>query len=954
MRARDLCFSLGLFLLSIPSGMVSAMSTSKMPIRENPSDIFQKNVKKQLVKSCNGGGFQSILAEEARVSSLNNSAASSHANALWLNRQLIKWPFAATRKETARNDVRSDGAQFRLYASSKAQVIATPQSKVAGADATLVLDVFQGELSSDIQTRFKYVSAGIVLRVADADVIRLPALLKQQLILVKEDASGNVIDATRLQLAGALDDIYADAEKEALGVSVLAKETQFRLWAPTAQAVSVCIYDAGLGGVSELVDLAVDTHTGIWTYDVPRDLSGKYYTYLVDVFVPGAGLVRNRVTDPYSVSLTTDSKRSYIANLDNARLKPRDWDVHKNPVSEKVKAFTDMLIYELHVRDFSINDTSVSGAHRGKYLAFTESNSYGMRHLKALSKAGMTDVHLLPVFDFATVPERGCLSSKIAPSIDRKNLVPDSETPQAIVSKVKQRDCFNWGYDPLHYTAPEGSYATDAADGARRIVEFRQMVAALHGIGLRVGMDVVYNHTSASGQHEKSVLDRIVPGYYHRLNANGEVEKSTCCDNTATENKMMAKLMIDSVVTWAREYKIDSFRFDLMGHQPRAAMEALQRRLKAETGRNIQLIGEGWNFGEVADGAHFVQASQLSLNGSGVGTFSDRARDAVRGGGAADSGEVMVKRKGFINGAASLCDQIEAARIADMVRVGLAGSIRDYPLKTYQDKIIPLSRIDYAGQPAGYVSQPNEVVNYVENHDNQTLFDINVYKLPINTSREDRARVQVLALAINMFSQGIAYFHAGGELLRSKSLDRNSFDSGDWFNRIDWRARDNYFGIGSPMKADNGNDYHLIKPLLANASIKPTATEIAWTRDAFFDLLNIRASTSLFRLRSAEDIASRLTFYNTGSTQNPALLVGHLNGVGYEGATFRELIYFVNVDSAAQIIRIDALAGRAFHLHPVHLANTAADKRIQREARVDLRKGEFHVPARSAVVFVVD
>jgi pullulanase-type alpha-1,6-glucosidase len=613
------------------------------------------------------------------------------------------------------------------------------------------------------------------------------------------------------------------------------------------------------------------------------------------------------------------------------------------------------VIYELHVRDFSINDPTVPAAHRGKYTAFGHAGSRGMRHLQMLSAAGMTDVHLLPVFDFATVPEAGCVTPDIAPPA-----TPDSEAPQAAVSAAKERDCFNWGYDPLHYTAPEGSYATSAADGARRVIEFRQMVAALQRIGLRVGMDVVYNHTSASGQHDKSVLDRIVPGYYQRLNASGVVERSTCCDNTATENLMMGKLMVDSVVTWAREYGIDSFRFDLMGHQPRPVMEELKARLSVATGRDIQLIGEGWNFGEVAGGARFVQASQLSLNGSGIGTFSDRGRDAVRGGGAADNGEAMIRRQGYINGlvydrnalAGADASAAELLRTADTVRVGLAGSLRDYPLMTYRDEIMPLARIDYAGQPAGYVSEPAEVVNYVENHDNQTLFDINVYRLPVTTSRADRARVQILGLAINAFSQGVAYFHAGGEMLRSKSLDRNSYDSGDWFNRLDWSGRDNYFSTGLPPKGDNGGDYPLMRPLLTNAAMRPTAADIAWTRDAFRDLLKIRASSTLFRLRTAQDIQSRLRFFNVGSRQIPTVLAAQLNGEGYPGAGFREMVYLINVDKVAHDIAAPEGKAKKFTLHPVHASSMAADQRVRREARYDVATRTFHVPPRSAVVFV--
>jgi pullulanase-type alpha-1,6-glucosidase len=697
-----------------------------------------------------------------------------------------------------------------------------------------------------------------------------------------------------------------------------------------------------------------DGVTGTWSASHAADLSGKYYKYLVDVFVPGVGIVRNRVTDPYAISLTTDSRRSYIADLDTAKLKPTGWN--NTPAPQKVQAQTDMVVYELHVRDFSINDSSVSAAHRGKYLAFTESSSNGMKHLKALSDAGLTDVHLLPVFDLASIPEAGCVTPAVPDA-----QAPDSEAQQGSVMASAAGDCFNWGYDPYHFNAPEGSYATDAADAAVRVLEFRQMVQALHGAGLRVGMDVVYNHTAASGQNEKSVLDRIVPGYYHRLNAAGVVERSTCCDNTATENMMMGKLMIDSAVLWATHHKIDSFRFDLMAHQPRAVMQALQTRVNQAVGRAVNLIGEGWNFGEVADGARFVQASQLSLNGSGIGTFSDRGRDAVRGGRAGDSGEALIKNQGYINGlvydrnalANASTPVSELMQTADLVRVGLAGSIRDYAMTTYLDTSKTLQQIDYSGQAAGYAGQPGEVVNYVENHDNQTLFDINAYKLPVTTSREDRMRVQMLGAAINTFSQGVAYFHAGMDTLRSKSMDGNSYDSGDWFNRLDWNYNDNYFGSGVPPKGDNGSIYGLIKPLLANPDIKPTATEIALARDMFRDLLKLRASSTLLRLRSADDIKARLKFFNTGSTQNPTLLVGHLDGVGYPGAGFRELLYFVNVDKIAHDLLVPSEKGKPYVLHPVHLAKDAADKGPTLQAHYESETGRFSVPARTALVYVV-
>ncbi len=883
---------------------------------------------------CDASDFQTLLS--AAKSGLQESRA------VWLSSRLIQWPDADAKH------------RFRLYYAADGWLEITQGQAVRGAQGFVDLSV-QSDVPERLKAQFKYLPQGVVLALTQSDEKSLKTLHHKQVVIVSEDEQGNVQKASYLQAAAALDELYAKAAQVSdLGVTLSQQKSRFKLWAPTARAVSLCIYEHGTGAAWARKAMQLNTNTGVWATDGSPNASGQYYTYLVEVFVKGTGWMRNRVTDPYSISLTTDSKRSYIQSLSSAKLMPRNWNV--TPFPTTVSASTDMTIYELHVRDFSINDATVPPEHRGKYTAFTQAASNGVKHLQALAKAGLTDVHLLPVFDIATVPETGCTTpSPIGTA--------DSETQQAAVNATKDTDCFNWGYDPYHYTAPEGSYATNPADGAVRILEFRQMVQALRAMGLRVGMDVVYNHTTAAGQNEKSVLDRIVPGYYHRLNAKGEVETSTCCQNTATEHLMMGKLMTDSVLTWARQYKLDSFRFDLMGHQPRALMEALKARLKAETGRNIELIGEGWNFGEVADGARFVQASQLSLAGSGIGTFSDRARDAVRGGAADDSGEKLVKNQGYINGlgydanassagSSSITDLMKAA---DLVRVGLAGSIADYKLLTYKDQTLQLSKIDYNGRPAGYAAQPTEVVNYIENHDNETLFDLNVYKLPAATSSEDRARVQILGAAITAFSQGIAYFHAGIDTLRSKSMDRNSYDSGDWFNRLDWTYQDNYFGTGLPPKQSNEANWPIIQPLLAKApAIKPSAATIAWTRDAFRDLLKIRASSALFHLRTAKEISARLSFFNTGSTQIPPILAGHLSGAGYAGAGFSEILYLINVDKRAQQVNIPALKGRAFTLHPVHKGAMAADTRAKNQASYDAVSSTFTVPARTAVVFVVN
>ncbi len=828
------------------------------------------------------------------------------AQAYWLSRSRLQWPGAP-----------ADAARFALYHAASGGLRVDIGEPIQGADKRLELKLDEGPLPE----RFKFIAKGPRFSVPAST----PELLRGELLLVAEDEQGRAIAATRTQTPGALDDWYATDANASLG----AKAGSFALWAPTAHAVGLCRYASADAKASALTPMQRKSagKSGIWSTKLPGNLNGSYYyRYMVEVYMPGTGLVRNLVTDPYSVSLNADSERSYAADLNDAKLAPRSW-LRQRPAP---RANTDLVVYELHVRDFSIGDASVPAEHRGKYLAFTDDKSLGMQRLGALARAGVSDVHLLPVFDIASIPERGC----VPPSIPKAP--PDGEAQQAAVTAVAAKDCFNWGYDPQHYGAPEGSYASDASNGAVRIIEFRRMVQALHEAGLRVGMDVVYNHTSHSGQSAKSVLDRIVPGYYQRLSASGDVEHSTCCENTATENLMMAKLMVDTAVRWVRDFGVDSLRFDLMAHQPRAAMQALQKAVDKARGGHVNLIGEGWNFGEVANGARFVQASQLSLNGSGIGTFSDRGRDAVRGGSAADSGKAMIEHKGFINGA-------NDAATADMVRVGLAGSLRGYRLADGRR----LEALPYGDQVAGYVSEPGEVVNYVENHDNQTLFDINIFKLPQSLPMSERARVQMLGAAVVAFSQGVAYFHAGIEGLRSKSLDRNSFDSGDWFNRIDWTDTDNGFAAGLPPKQDNGADWALMRPLLADASLKPAPADIALSRAMFEDLLRIRVSSSLFHMAKAADIEQRLRFVATGNAQ---LIAATVDGQGYAGARFKRIVYAINAAATPLEFNVSDSQGQAFVLHPAH----QADQRAQQDARFDGKKGLFTVPARTALVWVLE
>ena len=421
------------------------------------------------------------------------------------------------------------------------------------------------------------------------------------------------------------------------------------------------------------------------------------YLYEVKVYAPSTGKVEtNLVTDPNSVALTLNSTRSVAVDLSDTAYMPSVWRSAKAPALAKN---VDSTIYELHIRDYSMSDAKVSAANRGSYLAFAE-NGDGRAHLKSLAKAGLNTVHLLPSFDIASIEEDP--AKQQTPQCDLASYAPDSTEQQECVSAVAGKDAFNWGYDPYHYSVPDGSYASSAAaaDGGARVAEFRTMVGALHQDGLRVVLDEVFNHTAQSGQAEKSVLDKVVPGYYHRLNAMGAVETSTCCQNVATEHAMAEKLMVDSVVTWARDYKVDGFRFDLMGHHSkdnmlaiRAALDALTLKKDGVDGKGIYLYGEGWNFGEVANNALFTQATQGQLGGTGIGTFSDRLRDAVRGGGPFDEDP---RKQGFGSGEATddngaigtdgkPVNADAAARLAhdtDLVQLGLAGNLRTFTFRS--------------------------------------------------------------------------------------------------------------------------------------------------------------------------------------------------------------------------------------------------------------------------------
>ncbi|KUO13189.1 pullulanase-type alpha-1,6-glucosidase [Streptomyces sp. DSM 15324] len=848
------------------------------------------------------------------------------SKAVWIDRDTVAWNG-------------SDAAASTQLLSSHDGSITVDKGTLTSDDERW-LRLTKTTLSDAQKARFPHLKDYTAWSVDPRDRDRVREALDGQLVASQRATNGAVLAATGVQIAGVLDALYPAATKAKLGPTFAKGRPTLSVWAPTAQQVSL-----ELDG--SLVRMRRDATTGVWSVTGPTTWKGKAYRYVVKVWAPSVRkVVTNKVTDPYSVALTADSARSLVVDLDDGTLAPGGWSSYPKPRAVPLK---DAEIQELHIRDFSVADPTVPAKDRGTYLAFTDRNSDGSRHLRALATSGTSYVHLLPAFDLATVPERK--ADQQSPGCDLASYPADSERQQECVAKTAAKDAYNWGYDPYHYTVPEGSYATEA-DGTARTVQFREMVKSLNEDGLRVVMDVVYNHTAASGQADTSVLDRIVPGYYQRLLADGSVAVSTCCANTATENAMMGKLVVDSIVTWAREYKVDGFRFDLMGHHPKANILAVRKALDALTpaedgvdGKGIILYGEGWNFGEVADDARFTQATQKNMAGTGIATFSDRARDAVRGGGPFDSDPGV---QGFASGlytdpnsaTANGTRAEQKARLLhyqDLIKVGLSGNLAAYRFTDTDGKEVTGAQVDYNGQPAGYAAAPGDALAYADAHDNESLFDALAYKLPSSTSPADRARMQVLAMATAVLSQGPSLSQAGSDLLRSKSLDRNSFDSGDWFNAIHWNCADgNGFGRGLPPAADNASKWPYAKPLLT--SVEVGCAQITGASAAYRDLLRIRTTQKAFSLGTAARVQSALSFPLSGTDETPGVITMELG----------DLVVVFNATPDEQRQRIVSLAGRGYRLHPVQASG--ADSTVKASSYVR-ESGTFAVPGRTVAVF---
>ncbi|MFF8776380.1 pullulanase-type alpha-1,6-glucosidase [Streptomyces sp. NPDC015140] len=850
------------------------------------------------------------------------------SKAVWIDRNTIAWNGA-------------EGAASTQLLASRTGSVKAANGRLTGDGEATWLRLTKTALTDAQKAKYPHLKEYAAWSVDPRDRDRVREALRGQVVAAQRAATGAVLAATGVQIAGALDDLYADDATGAdLGAVFRHGRPTLSLWAPTAQDVRLEIGD-------RTVRMRRDDDSGVWSVTGPRSWKGEPYRYAVTVWAPEAGeVVTNKVTDPYSLALTTDSERSLAVDLADPGLAPRGWNSYDKPRAVPLR---DAQIQELHVRDFSVADRTADAGHRGTYLAFTDKRSDGSKHLRELAEAGTSYVHLLPAFDIATIPEKK--SEQATVDCDLAALPADSDKQQECVARAAAKDAYNWGYDPYHYTVPEGSYATDP-DGTARTVEFREMVKALNDDGLRVVMDVVYNHTAASGQASTSVLDRIVPGYYQRLLADGSVANSTCCAGTATENAMMGKLVVDSIVTWAKEYKVDGFRFDLMGHHPKANILAVREALDALTlkkdgvdGKKIILYGEGWNFGEVADDARFTQATQKNMAGTGVATFSDRARDAVRGGGPFDEDPGV---QGFASGLftdpnSSQANGTEAEQKArllhyqDLIKVGLSGNLAGYRFTDTGGKEVKGSEVDYNGAPAGYAAAPGDALAYADAHDNESLFDALAFKLPKDTSAADRARMQVLAMATAALSQGPALSQAGTDLLRSKSLDRNSYDSGDWFNAVHWSCADgNGFGRGLPPAADNQDKWPYATPLLG--AVRVGCPQITGASAAYQDLLRIRTGERDFSLATAGQVQSRLSFPLSGKDETPGVITMRLG----------DLVVVFNATPQEQRQRLSGSAGTGYRLHP---AQASGADPVVRDAAYAKATGTFTVPARTVAVF---
>ncbi|EFJ43973.1 hypothetical protein VOLCADRAFT_118899, partial [Volvox carteri f. nagariensis] len=828
---------------------------------------------------------------------------------------------------------------------------------VQGTEASWELTAAPPQAANDAIKRFPHLYGTTPLVVPPEAAARVSELVTGQLLVSVHDAMGGALDATGVQVddvvgvQGVLDETLTydgplgDHPNPATGGHAIT------VWAPTATDVKLLHYRAARGGTAEVFQMSRGSG-GTWSMPRPADWLWSYYTYRVTNYCPWTARFETvEVTDPYSRGLAADGARTQMVDLSDPATMPGGWLEHLAPSLEQ---WTDVSVYELHVRDFSITDESVPEHLRGKYLAFCPKRvvaaaavargglkaaaaagglSAGLAHLAALRAAGLNHLHLLPTYDFATVPERP--EEQLTVKEDLSVYPPDSPAQQAAVLAVADSDGFNWGYDPVHYGVPEGSYATDP-DGIARIREFREMVQALHSQGWRVVQDVVYNHTFASGPSSRySVLDKIVPGYYHRRHEDGSMCDSTCCNNTATEHVMCERLVVDDITHWARNYKVDGFRFDIMGHLMLSTMTKIRTSLDALTpekdhgvrGRSIYLYGEAWDFGEVAGNQRGRNAAQMNLAGTRLGAFNDRLRDGALGGGpfAPPQFQGLVTGLFLAPNPAAQSDQggpddqrAELLVLTDWARSALAGNLRVYPLHLCDGSTRAGEEVLAHGFPLAYGGLPCEHVAFIGCHDNKTMFDQIIEKAPANVR-------------------------------------------GDWFNRIDWTASSHNFGVGLPVATKNGGAWGYMRALLGQADrIRPSRQQMISTTKIFQALLRVRYSSPLFRLAATADVVRQVAFYNTGPDQKPGLIVMELVSAPYSDGDAFQGVYDPMYERLVAVFNCapytndvpyppGVAPGGSLQLHP-DLAGVG-DPRLSAATADDVHR-KLHVPPRTTAVFV--
>jgi len=785
----------------------------------------------------------------------------------------------------------------------------------------------------------------------DWDVEQAKTIAKNQLVLVGYGAEGQAVAASYVQADLILDVLYTqgenDADEATLGVVYEGGEVSVSVWSPTAQSVTLKVFDADKSDVSSH-NMTEDAMTGIWSYSGDSSLDRQFYRFELNLYHhQNKAIEVIESTDPYSVSLSTNGEYSQFVNLNDSDLQPDGWDGHSVATIEN---YEDAVIYEGHIRDFSAQDESTTVENRGKFLAFTETDSVPMQHLQTLVDNGLTHFHMLPANDIATINEDAanivdlnntvadlCALNADAPvcGVEANDATllsvfesysPYTNDAAALTEAMRGFDSFNWGYDPKHFNVPDGIYASNP-DGVTRIKEMRAMIQALHETGLRVVLDVVYNHTNSAGLWDNSVLDKVVPGYYHSRDIEtGAVQNSTCCSDTALEHKMMDKLMVDSLLQWTEQYQFDGFRFDIMSQGSKSQMLAAREAVQAVDSDN-HFYGEGW----YKDSRGFERADQAAMAGTEMATFNDRLRDGIRS--AALFNNNSEDDNAFIQ--------------QDLVKLGMAGTLADYVLKSYKGSDATGS----AYNPNMYAKDPADIINYVSKHDNETLWDILQLNLDFTLDNAERVRAQNISQAIVLLSQGIPFLQMGGDFLRSKSLDRNTYDAGDWFNIVDFTLDKNNWNMGLPLDKGGRSDDDLVS-LASSPYTSVYMSEMMFASSVFNEFLTIRSTSPLFRLTTAEDIIDRIGFHNIGKNQTQGLIVMSIDdgtGLADLDTNYDAVMVVVNGSNSEQTHTVATAAG--FSLHPV-LMNSIDGTVSGASFSAGENEGSFTVPPLTLAVFV--